>query len=131
MSYTQNLFRCLILGTLFFSQPGCFFYSGVSTINKTTSAQGSGFLAATERNGHWDMYGPPPRVGEVTDRPLYRKLQNEAVYSILGPSQGYELSDPYLPRRYRIVAIREVGTTTESGSTLHYYEVEFDPEGGA
>src|SRR5262245_11510132 len=105
--YTLRLYLIVLL---LFIAPGCFFYGGVSTINKTTNASGSGFLSVTEHSGQWDTKGPPPRVGEVTDRPLYRKLQKEAVYSILGPSKGYELSELYPPGRYRIAAIREVGT---------------------
>jgi hypothetical protein len=54
-------------------------------------------------------------------------MQHSSSYSILGSSKEYELSEPYPPKRYRIVAIREVGTSTEQGKTMHYYEVEFDP----
>lgn len=111
-----------------FTLSGCFFYSGASTVSMQTHASGSGFLIATERNGQWDVDGPPPHVSEVTDRQLYRKLQHNSSYSILGSATEYELSEPYPPQRYRIIAIREVGTSTEQGKTVHYYEVEFDPE---
>ena len=121
------IFLCMT-GLLVLSQAGCFFSGGVSTFNKTTRASGSGFLSATERNGQWDADGPPPRVGEITERPLYRNLQKEAAYSLLYASKGYELSDLYPRRRCKIAAIREVGTDSESGGTVHYYEVEFDPE---
>jgi hypothetical protein len=110
-----------------FILPGCSLYSGVSTVNMQTRASGSGFLTAIERNGQWDADGPPPRVNEITTRQLYRKMQHSSSYSILGSAKEYELSDLYLSRRYRIVAIREVGTSTEQGETVHYYEVEFDP----
>lgn len=120
--------RLLVISTLFILlQPGCFFYGGASTVNMQTQASGSGFLTATERNGQWDVDGPPPHVSEVTDRQLYRKLQHSSSHSILGSVKEYELSEPYPPKRYRIVAIREVGTSAEEGKTVHYYEVEFDP----
>jgi hypothetical protein len=113
---------------LVLSQSSCFFYSGVSTLNRQTRASGSGFLIATEQSGQWDTNGPPPRVGEVTDRQVYRKLEKGAVYSIIGSSKDYQLSDPYPRRRLRIAAIREAGTSTDNGNTVHYYEVEFDPD---
>src|ERR1700741_898671 len=102
----MNLFRPTIIFsvTLFvLVQAGCFFYSGVSTLNKQTRASGSGFLTATEYNGQWETDGPPPRVGEVIERQVYRKLEKGAVYSIIGSSQDYQLSDPYPSRRRRIV----------------------------
>ena len=100
-------------------------------MSRTTRASGSGFLSATERNGQWDADGPPPQVGDVTVRPIYRLLQKERVFSLAYFGNGYELSDPYPRQRYRIAAIREVGTAAENGDTMHYYEVEFDPaEGG-
>jgi hypothetical protein len=114
-------------GLLVLSQPGCFYYGGVSTISRTTRASGSGFLSATERDGRWDADGPPPQVGDVTTRPIYRMLQKEAAYSLAASAKGYDLSDLYPQRRYRIAAIREVGVAAENGSTVHYYEVEFDP----
>ena len=104
---------------------GCFFYSGASTVTLQTQASGSGFLTATERSGQWDADGPPPRVGEVTDRQIYRKLEKGAVYSIVGSSKDYQLSDPYPRWQRHIVAIREAGTSTDNGNTVHYYEVEF------
>jgi hypothetical protein len=127
----MNLTRpALILSVtlLVFAQAGCFFYSDVSTLNKQTRASGSGFLTAIEHNGQWETDGPPPRVGEVTERQVYRKFEKGAVYSLIGSSQDYQLSEPYPSRRRRIAAIRETGTSTESGKTTHYYEVEFDPE---
>jgi len=100
-------------------------------MSRTTRASGSGFLSATERNGRWDADGPPPQVGDVTGRPIYRLLQKERVFSLAYFGNGYELSDPYPRQRYRIAAIREVSTAAENGDTVHYYEVEFDPaEGG-
>ena len=126
--YTALLCTAVLL---LLAQSGCFYYGGVSTISRTTRASGSGFLSATERNGQWDADGPPPQVGDVTTRPIYRMLQKEADYALVYSSKGYELSDPYLWRRCRIAAIREVGTAAENGDTVHYYEVEFDPlEGG-
>ena len=75
--------------------------------------------------------GPGAQVGDVTTRPIYRLLQKERVFSLAYFGNGYELSDPYPRQRYRIAAIREVGTAAENGDTVHYYEVEFDPlEGG-
>jgi len=127
ISSRSAAFFCVAVLFLF-SQSACFFSGGVSTLNKTTSASGSGFLSATERNGQWDADGPPPRVGEVTERPIYRKMEKTAAFSIAYFGKGYELSDPYPRRRSRIAAIREVGTDSESGGTVHYYEVEFDPE---
>lgn len=110
-------------------QPGCFFHGGVSTFNSQTSASGAGFISATEYNGQWETDGPPPNVGDVTERPLYRKLKKKYFISILGASSDdYELRELSPTRRYRVVAIREVGTSTEEGKTVHYYEVEFDPE---
>jgi len=110
------------------SQSACFFSGGVSTMKKQTSASGSGFLSATERSGQWDADGPPPQVGEVTSRPIYRKMEKSAAFSIAYFGRSYELTDPYPARRSRIAAIREIGTDSESGGTVHYYEVEFDPE---
>ena len=126
--YTALLCTAVLL---LLAQSGCFYYGGVSTISRTTRASGSGFLSATERNGRWDADGPPPQVGDVTTRPIYRLLQKERVFSLAYFGNGYELSDPYPRQRYRIAAIREVGTAAENGDTVHYYEVEFDPlEGG-
>ena len=130
MNISRSIALPCIFAVLLLAQSSCFFSGGVSTISKTTRASGSGFLSATERNGQWDADGPPPKVGDVTERPIYRNLQKEAAYSILGASKGYDLSDPYPRRRCRIAAIREVGTDSESGGTVHYYEVEFDPETG-
>jgi hypothetical protein len=111
-----------------FSQSACFFSGGVSTMKKQTNASGSGFLSATERSGQWDADGPPPRVGEVTSRPIYRKMEKSAAFSIAYLGRSYELSDPYPARRSRIAAIREIGTDSDNSGTVHYYEVEFDPE---
>lgn len=127
MNLSRNV-QSIGLVLFLFIQPGCFFYGGVSTINKQTQASGSGFLTASERGGQWEADGPPPRVGEVTDRQIYRKMGKETTLSILGSTKEFELSDPYPLRRRRIVAIREAGTATENGRTIHYYEVEFDPE---
>ncbi len=110
------------------TQSACFFSGGVSTFNKQTRASGSGFLSATERKGQWDADGPPPPVGGVTDRTIYRKMEKTAAFSIAYFGKIYELSDPYPYRRCRIAAIQEVGTATENGATVHYYAVEFDPE---
>ena len=115
---------------LLLTQASCFFSGGVSTVNKTTRASGSGFLSATERNGQWDAGGPPPQIGDVTERPIYRMLQKEQAFSLAYFGKGYELTDPYPRKRYKIAAIREVGTASESGGTVHYYEVEFDPDAG-
>lgn len=112
------------------TQPGCFFSGGVSTFQKATSASGSGFIAATERGGQWDHNGPPPRVGEVTEWTIYRKMEKTKIFSLGYLGDVYELTDPYPPGRYRVAAIREIGTAVESGGTVHYYEVEFDPETG-
>jgi len=125
----STTFFCISVALLL-AQAGCFFSGGVSTLNKTTRASGSGFLSATERNGQWDADGPPPRVGEVTERTIYRKMEKTTAFSIGYFGKIYELSDPYPYRRSRIAAIREAGTDSESGGTVHYYEVEFDPEAG-
>lgn len=110
------------------TQSACFFSGGASTFNKQTRASGSGFLSATERNGQWDADGPPPQVGDVTGRTIHRKMEKTAAFSIGYFGRIYELTDPYPSGRRRIAAIREVGTASESGGTVHYYEVEFDPE---
>jgi hypothetical protein len=127
MSLSRSI-QFVSFALVLFTQPGCFFYSGVSTINKQTQASGSGFLTASERGGQWEADGPPPRVGEVTDRQISHKMGTETTFSILGSTKEFELGEPYPSRRRRIVAIREVGTSTESDRTIHYYEVEFDPE---
>ena len=126
----RSRFPLHALFLLLLAQSACFFSGGVSTLQKTTSASGSGFLSATEHNGQWDADGPPPRVGEVTERPIYRRLEKTAAFSVAYFGKGYDLSDPYPRRRVRIAAIREVGTDSESGGTVHYYEVEYDPEAG-
>ena len=118
----------IVIIAISLAQPGCFFYGGVSTVNSQTRASGTGFLAATERNDQWEADGPPPNEGDVTDRLLYRNLKKKFSISIIGASSGdYELSDPYPTRSYRIIAIREVETSTEEGKTVHYYEVAFAP----
>ena len=128
MSLSRSLAVLCTSIVLLFAQAGCFFSGGVSTFNKTTRASGSGFLSATERNGQWDADRPPPRVGEVTERTIYRKMEKTTAFSIGYFGKIYELSDPYPYRRSRIAAIREAGTDSESGGTVHYYDVEFDPE---
>jgi hypothetical protein len=130
MSLSRSLAVLCASIVFLFAQAGCFFSGGVSTFNKTTRASGSGFLSVTERNGQWDADGPPPRVGDVTDRTIYRKMEKTTAFSIGYFGKIYELSDPYPHRHSRIAAIREVGTDSESGGTVHYYEVEFDPETG-
>jgi hypothetical protein len=118
------------VAVLLLLQPGCFFSGGVSTVSRTTGASGSGFVSATERNGQWDTNGPPPQVGDVTERLVYRKLEKATTFSVGYVGKVYELADPYPSKRYRIAAIREVGTDSESGGTVHYYQVEFDPVTG-
>ena len=129
ISRSTLLFCALLLFVL--TQSGCFFSGGVSTFQKTTRASGSGFLSAAERNGQWDANGPPPQVGEVTERPVYRKLEKTSALSIGYIGKVYELTDPYPHRRYRIAAIREISSAAEGGGTAHYYEVEFDPDAGS
>ncbi|MCS6925099.1 MAG: hypothetical protein NZ578_04265 [Candidatus Binatia bacterium] len=111
-------------------QPGCFFSGGVSTFRKATAASGSGFIRATERNGQWDHHGPPPRVGEITERPIYREVERARVVSFAYAGDTYHLTNPYPSGRYRITAIRELGAVVENGATVHYYAVEFDPAHG-
>ncbi|HJY81555.1 MAG TPA: hypothetical protein VKK81_10800, partial [Candidatus Binatia bacterium] len=65
-----------------------------------------------------------------TSNSRYRKMEKTTALSLGYFGKIYELSDPYPRRRLRIAAIREVGTDSESGGTVHYYEVEFDPEAG-
>ena len=105
---------------------GCFFSGGVSTFSNKKYNGGVGYLSSTERNGQWDFDGPPPTVGEVTDRPLYRRMQKEAAYSIVSSSKDYGLSEPYPERRRRITAIREMGAVKDNDRMRHYYEVEFE-----
>lgn len=107
-------------------QPGCFFSGGTSTFRSMTSADGTGFLSAVERNGKWEGDGSPPQAGDETEYPLYRSLRKEAAYSLFSSAKDYVLSDPYPQQRRRITVIREIGTVTENGSTQHYYEVEFE-----
>ena len=114
---------------LLFFQSGCFFSGGVSTFQKMTSEQGSGFLSTMERNGRWDANGPPPQIGEVVERQLYQKLEKTGLFSIRHFGNIYELSDPYIRQQFRVAAIREVGTNTEGSVTIHFYEVEFGPAG--
>lgn len=127
MQYRRFAFLVILTLSLALSSSGCFFSGGVTTINKKTSALGSGFLSATERNGQWASSGPPPTVGAVTEQKLYRRLDKTGIFSVGYLGNVYELADPYSPRRYRVAAIREVGTDTEGNATIHYYEVEFDP----
>ncbi len=122
------LFVCLGV-FLVVLQSGCFFNGGVSTVRATTGASGTGFLTATERNGQWEGEGRPPQVGDETEYPLYRRLRKEAAYGLFVSGQDYIVSDPYPRQRRRIMAIREVGVTSDNGTTRHYYEVEFDPSG--
>jgi hypothetical protein len=108
------------------SQSSCTFSGGVTTFNTKKYNGGIGYFSSTERNGQWEFDGPPPQVGEVTSRPMYRQMQKEAAYSILSTSQDYGLSDPYPERRRRLTAIREMGTVKDADRTRHYYEVEFE-----
>ena len=108
------------------SLTGCFFSGGVSTFSDKKYNGGVGYLSSTERNGQWDFDGPPPTVGEVTDRPIYRRMQKEAAYSIVSSSKDYGLSEPYPERRRRITAIREMGAVKDNDRMRHYYEVEFE-----
>jgi len=130
MNVSRSSVFLRLLAVLLLAQSGCFFSGGVSTFNKTTHASGSGFLSATERGSQWDADGPPPRVGDATERTIYRKMEKTTAFSLGYFGKIYELSDPYPHRRSRIAAIREVGTDSESGGTVHYYEIEFDPEAG-
>ena len=125
--YTALL--CAATFLLLFSS-SCFFYGGASTVKQTTNASGSGFLSAAERSGQWDVDGPPPQVGDVTTKTLYRTLKKEKALAFGYYGKGYVLSDPYPYKRSKIAAIREVGTGSEMGATVHYYEVEFDPVAG-
>ena len=130
MSFFRSSGLAWIGLALLCTQAGCFFSGGVSTFQKTTSAQGSGFLSAVERDREWDANGPPPQVGAIAERQLYRKLEKASTFAIAYIGDVYELSEPYTPKRYRIVAIREVGTNTEGATTIHFYAVEFDPVDG-
>jgi hypothetical protein len=105
---------------------GCFFSSGVSTFSNKKYNGGVGYLSSTERNGTWEFDGPPPKIGEVISRPIYRMMQKEAAYSIFTSSKDYGLSEPYPERRRRVTAIREIGAVKENDQTRHYYEVEFE-----
>jgi hypothetical protein len=87
---------------------------------------GSAYLYATERRGQWDADGPPPKTGDITERPLYRKLQQSSTYSTGGASHEYEVSDMLPVGRYLITAIHEVGTARAGRDTVHYYEVQFE-----
>jgi hypothetical protein len=119
-----TLFSVIVLWTV--SLAGCFFSGGVSTFSNKQYNGGVGYLSSTERNGQWDFDGPPPTVGEVTDRPIYRRMQKEAAYSIVSSSKDYGLSEPYPERRRRITAIREMGAVKDNDRMRHYYEVEFE-----
>lgn len=121
--YSVTIYAVVVLSLI---QSGCYFSSGLSTFSAKTSASGNGFLSASERNGQWEMDNPPPKVGEVTEWPIYHYLRKEAAYSLFSSSQDYGLSDPYPRQRYKIAAIREVGTVKENDTTIHYYEIEFD-----
>ena len=126
----SKILLCYISVSFFLTQSACFFSGGASTFNKQTRASGSGFLSASERNGQWDADGPPPKVGDVTERAVYQKMEKTTALSLGFFGKIYELTNPYPPRRRRVAAIREVGTDTENSATVHYYEVEFDPEAG-
>ncbi|MBM4257462.1 MAG: hypothetical protein FJ147_16400 [Deltaproteobacteria bacterium] len=121
----RRTFLCVVSVWLV-SQAACTFSGGVSTFSNKKHNGGVGYLSSTERSGQWEFDGPPPKVGEVTDRLIYRQMQKEAVYSILSSTKDYGLSEPYPERKRRITAIREMGTVKESERTRHYYEVEFE-----
>lgn len=108
------------------SQTGCTFSGGLTTVSTKKQDGGVGYLSSTERNGQWEFDGPPPKVGEATDRLIYRQMQKEAAYSILSSSKDYGLNAPYPERRRRITAIREMGAVKDNDRTRHYYEVEFE-----
>jgi len=123
-------FVCLgIIGVWLLSQSGCFYYAAAKTyrVQRTT---GQGFFYAAERHGQWNSDGPPPRAGDITDRPLYRKLNRASTVSTKGSSAEYEMSDMYPLGRYLITSIREIGTTLEGRETVHYYEVELESGNG-
>jgi hypothetical protein len=108
-----------------FSQASCFYY-GSSTVYKVRHTAGSAYLYAIEHRGQWDTDGPPPQAGDITQRPLYGKLQQSATYSTVGTSREYEVSEMLPLGRYLITSIREVGAAREGKDTVHYYEVQFE-----
>ena len=119
-----NFFYLVVM--LVSNQASCTFSGGVSTVSSKKYNGGVGYLLSTERNGQWEFDGPPPKVSEVTNRPIYHYMRKESAYSILSASQDYGLSEPYPEKRRRITAIREMGTVKDDDRTRHYYEVEFD-----
>lgn len=120
--------RAYVLAFVVLALPltSCIFSGGLTTFNTKKQNGGVGYLSSTERNGQWEFDGPPPTVGEVTDRPIYRQMQKEVAYSILSSSKDYGLSEPYPERRRRITAIREMGVVKDNDRVRHYYEVEFE-----
>jgi hypothetical protein len=117
-----------ILAAMFLavSLTGCFFSGGVSTVSSKKYNGGIGYFSSTERNGQWEFDGAPPKIGEVTNRSIYRLMQKEAAYSILTSAKDYGLSEPYPERQRRVTAIREIGAVKENDQTRHYYEIEFE-----
>ena len=129
MKSVQSVVRLGLLGVWLLAQSGCFYYAGAETyrVRRTT---GKGFFYAVERHGQWDTDGPPPRAGDITDRPFYRKLNQASTVSTQGSATAYELSDMYPLGRYLITSIREIGATREGRETVHYYEVELESGNG-
>jgi len=125
MASSRYFLRLGLLIICLSSQAGCFYYE-TSTVYKVRHATGGAYLYAVERRGQWDADGPPPQAGEITQRPLYGKLQQSATYATVGASRNYEVSEMLPLGRYLITSIREVGTAIEGKDTVHYYEVQFE-----
>ena len=124
---TWTRFAYLFIGVLCLStQAGCYFSGGATTVSQQLSTVGTGFIVATEQNGAWDFNGPPPQVGDVSTRLVYRYLVKSQSFWLFSSDKGYQLSEPYPSGKYQISEIREVEKTTDNGVIQHYYQITFD-----
>ena len=108
-------------------QLGCYFSAGGTTFHLQSSSSGTGFITATEENRRWDIDGPPPLVGDVIERRVYRNLVKSRSFCLFSSEQDSRLGAPYPYGRYKISAIREVKTEKRREAIVHYYQVSVDP----
>ena len=108
-------------------QLGCYFSAGGTTFHQQASSSGTGFITATKIDGRWRLDGPPPQVGDVIERWVYRYFVKSRSFCLFSSEQDYRLGAPYPYGQYKITAIREVKTAKRREATVHYYQVSVDP----
>ncbi len=126
----MRLARCSLLTALALCismQLGCYFSAGGTTFHQQAGPSGTGFITATNINGRWDIDGPPPQVGDVIERSVYRYFVKSRSFCLFSSEQDSRLGAPYSYGRYKITAIREVKAEKRQEAIVHYYQVSVDP----